>query len=85
MAARCVLGHVVVMFPLCVQDSQIKSIYSTMINQKLQEFKEEVKPIGEVLTQATLELYKSVTAYFLPTPAKIHYLFNLRDISKVNV
>ncbi|XP_030578556.1 dynein heavy chain 2, axonemal [Archocentrus centrarchus] len=64
-------------------DSQIKCIYSTMINQKLQEFEEEVKPIGEVLTQATLELYNSVTAYFLPTPAKIHYLFNLRDISKV--
>ncbi|CAJ1086733.1 dynein heavy chain 2%2C axonemal-like [Xyrichtys novacula] len=64
-------------------DSQIRRIYSTMINQKLQGFSEEVKPIGEVLTQATLELYHAVSAYFLPTPAKIHYLFNLRDISKV--
>ncbi|CAI5672498.1 unnamed protein product [Oreochromis niloticus] len=63
--------------------SQIKCIYSAMINQKLQEFKEELKPIGKVLTQATLELYNGVTACFLPTPAKIHYLFNLRDISKV--
>ncbi|KAM7377518.1 hypothetical protein PAMA_014021 [Pampus argenteus] len=64
-------------------DSQIRRIYSTMINQKLQGFKEDVKPIEEILTQATLELYYSVTARFLPTPAKIHYLFNLRDISKV--
>ncbi|KAM9335593.1 LOW QUALITY PROTEIN: dynein axonemal heavy chain 2 [Symphorus nematophorus] len=64
-------------------ESQIRRIYSTMINQKLQGFKEEVKPIGEVLTQATLELYGAVSARFLPTPAKIHYLFNLRDISKV--
>uniref|UniRef100_A0A3Q3RVK4 Dynein axonemal heavy chain 2 n=1 Tax=Mastacembelus armatus TaxID=205130 RepID=A0A3Q3RVK4_9TELE len=64
-------------------DSQIRRIYSTMINQKLQGFKEEVKPIGGVLTQATIELYSAVTAHFLPTPAKIHYLFNLRDISKV--
>ncbi|XP_039997326.1 dynein heavy chain 2, axonemal [Xiphias gladius] len=64
-------------------ESQIKRIYSTMINQKLQGFKEEVKPIGEILVQATLELYYAVTARFLPTPAKIHYLFNLRDISKV--
>ncbi|XP_054461370.1 dynein axonemal heavy chain 2-like [Anoplopoma fimbria] len=64
-------------------DSQIRKIYSTMINQKLECFKEEVKPIGEVLTQATLELYYAVTARFLPTPAKTHYLFNLRDISKV--
>ncbi|KAM9717113.1 dynein axonemal heavy chain 2 [Menidia menidia] len=64
-------------------ESQIKSIYSTMINQKLQGFKEEVKPIAKTLTQGTLELYYAVTASFLPTPAKIHYLFNLRDISKV--
>ncbi|KAM4714769.1 dynein axonemal heavy chain 2 [Anableps anableps] len=64
-------------------ESQIKSIFSTMINQKLQVFREEMKPTGESVTQATLELYNSVTAAFLPTPAKIHYLFNLRDISKV--
>ncbi|KAK2860339.1 hypothetical protein Q7C36_004505 [Tachysurus vachellii] len=64
-------------------ESQITRIYGTMINQKLQEFEEEVKPIGNVLTQATLELYYAITARFLPTPAKIHYLFNLRDISKV--
>ncbi|XP_060896803.1 dynein axonemal heavy chain 2-like [Labrus mixtus] len=64
-------------------ESQIRRIYSTMINQKLQGFKEEVKPIGDILTQATLELYYAVSARFLPTPAKIHYLFNLRDISKV--
>ncbi|XP_051578639.1 dynein axonemal heavy chain 2 [Myxocyprinus asiaticus] len=64
-------------------ESQIKRIYGTMISQKLQEFEEDVKPIGEVLTQATLELYHAITARFLPTPAKIHYLFNLRDISKV--
>ncbi|XP_076145705.1 dynein axonemal heavy chain 2 [Alosa pseudoharengus] len=64
-------------------ESQIKRIYGTMINQKLQEFEEEVKPIGGILTQATLELYYAIIARFLPTPAKMHYLFNLRDISKV--
>lgn len=69
---------------MCVQESQIKRIFSTMINQKLEDFKEDVKPIGDILTQATLKLYSAVSAHFLPTPAKIHYLFNLRDISKVN-
>lgn len=69
---------------LCMQESQIRRIYSTMINQKLEGFKEDVKPIGEILTQATLKLYYAVSAHFLPTPAKIHYLFNLRDISKVH-
>ncbi|KAK1153304.1 dynein heavy chain 2, axonemal [Acipenser oxyrinchus oxyrinchus] len=64
-------------------ESQIKRIYGAMINQKLQEFEEEVKPIGNVVTQATLEIYNAIVQKFLPTPAKIHYLFNLRDISKV--
>jgi len=54
-----------------------------MINQKLQDFEEDVKPIGDVITQATIDVYRMVVEKFLPTPAKIHYLFNLRDISKV--
>lgn len=38
---------------------------------------------GAKLTEATIDLYNKVSAKMLPTPAKIHYLFNLRDISKV--
>ncbi|XP_077326811.1 dynein axonemal heavy chain 2 [Lithobates pipiens] len=64
-------------------ESQIKRIFGTMMSQKLQDFEEEVKPVGDIITQATIELYNAVTQRFLPTPAKIHYLFNLRDISKV--
>ena len=54
-----------------------------MINQKLQDFDEEVKPVGDTVTQATIEMYNAIIARFLPTPTKIHYLFNLRDISRV--
>ncbi|XP_029784654.1 dynein heavy chain 2, axonemal [Suricata suricatta] len=64
-------------------ESQIIRIFGTMVNQKLQDFEEEVKPIGNVVTEATLDVYNTVVQRFLPTPAKIHYLFNLRDISKV--
>ncbi|XP_078389870.1 dynein axonemal heavy chain 2 [Cetorhinus maximus] len=63
--------------------SQIKRIFSTLINQKLQDFDEQMKPIGNVITDATIELYNAVVQKFLPTPTKIHYLFNLRDISKI--
>ncbi|XP_069776188.1 dynein axonemal heavy chain 2 isoform X2 [Narcine bancroftii] len=63
--------------------SQIKRIFSTMINQKLQDFEEQLKPIGNIVTEATIELYNEVVQRFLPTPTRIHYLFNLRDISKI--
>ena len=64
-------------------DNTIKRIFGTMLSQKLADFNEDVKPDGEKLTQATIELYQNVSEKFLPTPTKIHYAFNLRDISKV--
>ena len=54
-----------------------------MISQKLQDFDEEMKPIGDVMTQATIDMYQAVVSRFLPTPTRIHYLFSLRDISRV--
>ena len=55
-----------------------------MINQKLQDFDEDVKPLGDMMTRATIEVYNFISTRMLPTPAKIHYLFNMRDISKVH-
>lgn len=67
-----------------MQESQIKRIFGTMISQKLQDFDEDVKPLADVMTQATIEIYNFIATRMLPTPTKIHYLFNLRDISKVH-
>ena len=33
------------------QESQIKRIFGTMITQKLQDFDEEVKPLGDMMTK----------------------------------
>ena len=35
----------------CFQESQIKRIFGTMINQKLQDFEEDVKALGDLMTQ----------------------------------
>ena len=45
--------------------------------------KPEVKPLGDLMTAATLDVYNRCASELLPTPDKPHYLFNLRDIAKV--
>jgi len=46
-------------------------------------FSKEFDPCIRQLVMATLDIYKKSRAYLLPTPTKSHYLFNLRDFSRV--
>uniref|UniRef100_G3TQL9 Dynein axonemal heavy chain 1 n=1 Tax=Loxodonta africana TaxID=9785 RepID=G3TQL9_LOXAF len=39
--------------------------------------------LTESLVEATIMVYSTITSQLLPTPAKSHYTFNLRDLSKV--
>lgn len=64
-------------------DAIITKIFGTMLSQHIAEFDETVKIVGRNLVDITIDLYKNVISKMLPTPKKIHYLFNLRDISKI--
>jgi dynein heavy chain, axonemal len=64
-------------------ETEVIRIFGSMINQKLIDFEDEFRTYGDIMTKATINIYESVIGRFLPTPTKIHYLFNLRDISKV--
>lgn len=50
---------------------------------RLADFDNEVKGMGAILVQATIHIFKNVLEQFLPTPDKCHYLFNMRDMSRV--
>ncbi|CAF0814718.1 unnamed protein product [Didymodactylos carnosus] len=63
--------------------SEIRRIFGSMISQRLADFDDEFKNLPDALTSATIEIYETVVQRFLPTPTKIYYLFNLRDISRI--
>ena len=44
---------------------------------------DEVRLKGPAVVKATIEIYNTIRAELLPTPAKSHYTYNMRDLSKV--
>ncbi|OMJ88621.1 hypothetical protein SteCoe_9401 [Stentor coeruleus] len=46
-------------------------------------FKQEIQNMATQVVMASIYLYQGLKSELLPTPSKSHYLFNLRDLSKV--
>jgi len=64
-------------------DSTMCVIFNSILSGFLHKFDSDIKKITEGLVKATVDVYNRISLELLPTPAKFHYTFNLRDISKV--
>ncbi|KAK7101384.1 hypothetical protein V1264_019771 [Littorina saxatilis] len=66
-------------------EETMTKIFSTLISTYLrsQEFSADFFSMGTQVVAATLDMYKAAMQNLLPTPAKSHYVFNLRDFSRV--
>ncbi|GFO15609.1 dynein heavy chain 12, axonemal-like [Plakobranchus ocellatus] len=66
-------------------DETMNKIFSTLITTYLknQECTMDYVAVGIHIVQSTMEIYKAAMTNLLPTPNKSHYVFNLRDFSRV--
>jgi dynein heavy chain, axonemal len=65
--------------------NSIDDIYGQMLKGRFlpSEFDPNTLEVVEGLTRATISMWKTVKSKLLPTPAKFHYVFNMRDLSRV--
>ncbi|KAL6114194.1 dnah10 [Pungitius sinensis] len=58
-------------------------IYSSIIKGHTIAFEDAIQKVCDKVTFCTLELYNKIIKDLPPTPSKFHYIFNLRDLSRV--
>ena len=65
--------------------TSIDDIYGQMLKGRFKsdEFDNSTLEVVEGLTRATIAMWKATKTKMLPTPAKFHYVFNMRDLSRV--
>ena len=64
-------------------DDVLKTMFQAIVGGFLShEFAQEVAALTKPIVKGTVEIYNRIAADLLPIPAKSHYTFNLRDVSK---
>ena len=67
-----------------MSDESCVRIFDTILGATLgKSFAPEIAELSSAVTAATISIYNTVRADLLPTPAKSHYTFNLRDLARV--
>jgi len=67
-----------------LEDQSMTQIFQLILDTFVQAYlMPEIHPCTPPMIAATLDLYSTLLKELLPTPAKSHYTFNLRDIASV--
>eukprot|EP00434_Breviolum_minutum_P002108 symbB.v1.2.001863.t2/scaffold77.1/size347087/34 len=69
---------------LAFQGESLQRIFQTIMQWFLGKFPGQVSGLSGTVVRATVDVYNTISENMLPTPAKSHYTFNLRDLAKVN-
>jgi len=65
--------------------ASINQIFGTLLEMRFDAayFDKDVLHASKSLVSITMSMYERTKVKMLPTPAKFHYIFNLRDVSRV--
>lgn len=66
-----------------MEDISLQRIFTTILGGFLDRFPAEIAARTDSLVDASISIYNTIRNEMLPTPAKSHYTFNLRDMAKV--
>ena len=84
---RRFLRHFFILYTESFSKESLELIFSSILDWYFLNIRGQLpNPIiamKEQIVRATIRIYKEVTQSLLPTPSKSHYLYNLRDISRV--
>lgn len=64
-------------------EESLLHIFNSILEGHTRPFNEEIRYIVPKIAKMTLLLYNSIVNDLPPTPSKFHYIFNLRDLSRI--
>uniref|UniRef100_A0A182TQL6 AAA+ ATPase domain-containing protein n=1 Tax=Anopheles melas TaxID=34690 RepID=A0A182TQL6_9DIPT len=69
-----------IIFP---NDSTLRHIYASILKGHLEPFAPDLGDNADKLIEMTLALFKTLVTKLPPTPSKFHYIFNMKDLSRI--
>lgn len=78
------LRHLQILAIDSFDDNTLTKIFSTILDWHFSKgYDDSIARLSKWCVGATMNVYKQAILQFLPTPAKSHYTFSLRDFSRV--